>query len=56
MFYCALRAADRGRGGVWLEAGKYRNVGPAGLDVQLPRFKVKTQPTSLKKVSNADVW
>jgi serine protease inhibitor len=38
-----------------LDAGKYRNVGPAGLDVQLPKFKVKTQPTSLKKVSNPHV-
>jgi serine protease inhibitor len=38
-----------------LDAGKYRNVGPAGLDVQLPRFKVKTQPTSLKKVRNPHV-
>ncbi|WIA34200.1 hypothetical protein OEZ86_012556 [Tetradesmus obliquus] len=32
-----------------LDATKFRNVGPAGLDVQLPKFKVKTQPTSLKK-------
>jgi serine protease inhibitor len=35
-----------------LDGTKYRNVGPAGLDVQMPKFKVKTQPTSLKKVSD----
>jgi serine protease inhibitor len=36
--------------GELLDSSKYRNVGPAGLDVQLPKFKVKTQPASLKKV------
>eukprot|EP00882_Tetradesmus_deserticola_P009086 GHRQ01009586.1.p1 GENE.GHRQ01009586.1~~GHRQ01009586.1.p1 ORF type:complete len:499 (+),score=186.84 GHRQ01009586.1:120-1616(+) len=35
--------------GELLDASSYRDVGPAGLDVQLPKFKVATQPTSFKQ-------
>lgn len=34
-----------------LDAGKYRRVSPAGLDVEMPRFTVKNECMSLSSVS-----